>query len=156
MLGGNYYGYIMADRVNASNIAVVNLVSADDYVACVVGSEMYASWPIEALKAQAVIARTYAMTVSSYDKYGIDVTDDTRTQAYKGTAAETDATRRAAAETSGKVVLYNGKPRRHFSERAAAARRRMCIPRGAAGKGSTIYRASKTRTRTARMSLCGA
>ncbi len=89
-------------------------VSADDYVACVVGSEMYASWPIEALKAQAVIARTYAMTVSSYDKYGIDVTDDTRTQAYKGTAAETDATRRAAAETSGKVVLYNGKPAQTF------------------------------------------
>ena len=114
VLGGNYYGYIMADRIHANGIAVVNLVSADDYVACVVGSEMYASWPIEALKAQAVIARTYAMTVSSYDQYGIDVTDDTRTQAYKGTSAETDATRRAAAETSGKVVLYNGKPAQTF------------------------------------------
>lgn len=114
VLGGNYYGYIMADRVHASNIAVVNLVSTDDYVACVVGSEMYASWPIEALKAQAVIARTYAMTVSSYDSYGIDVTDDTRTQAYNGTSAETDATRRAATETSGKVVLYNGAPAQTF------------------------------------------
>lgn len=54
------------------------------------------------------------MTVSSYDSYGIDVTDDTRTQAYNGTSAETDATRRAATETSGKVVLYNGAPAQTF------------------------------------------
>lgn len=127
--GGNYYGYILADRVNSSAIAVVNLVGLDDYVACVVGSEMYASWPIEALKAQAVIARTYAMTVTSYDKYGIDVTDDTRTQAYKGTSAETAATRRAASETSGKVVLYNGKPAQTF----------FCASSG--GKTADVYSA---------------
>lgn len=105
-----YYGYILADRIHSSAIAVVNMVSTDDYVACVVGSEMYPSWHIEALKAQAVIARTYAMTTTNYSKYGIDVTDDTRTQAYNGISSETKNTRRAADETSGNVVLYNGSP----------------------------------------------
>lgn len=129
VLGRSYYGYIMADRIHADAIAVVNLVSPDDYVACVVGSEMYASWPIEALKAQAVIARTYAMTVTSYDKYGIDVTDDTRTQAYKGIAGETQATRRAADETSGRVIMYNGKIAQTF----------FCASSG--GKTADVYSA---------------
>lgn len=108
--GSKYYGYMLADRINSSAIAIVNMVSFDDYVACVVGSEMYPSWHIEALKAQAVIARTYAMTTTSYKKYGIDVTDDTRTQAYKGISAETASTRKSADETSGIVVLYNDSP----------------------------------------------
>lgn len=75
---------------------------------------MYSTWHIEALKAQAVIARTYAMTTSSYKNYGINVTDDTRTQAYKGISRETASTRRAADETSGIVVLYNGSPAQTF------------------------------------------
>lgn len=109
-----YYGYILADRTYSSGISIVNLVGMDDYVACVVGSEMYASWPIEALKAQAVIARTYACASTSYHAYGIDVTDDTRSQAYYGTDKETEATRRAAAETSGVIVLYQDVPAQTF------------------------------------------
>ncbi len=112
--GTKYYGYILADRVHSDSISVVNLVSFDDYVACVVGSEMYSTWPIEALKAQAVIARTYALTTSSYKSYGIDVTDDVRSQAYRGTSRETQSTRRAANETSGVVVLYNSLPAQTF------------------------------------------
>ncbi len=108
--GKSYRGYIVADRINSSAIAIVNLVDFDDYTAAVVGSEMYASWHIEALKAQAVVARTYAATVKSYKSYGIDVTDDTRTQAYNGVQSETASTRRAAQETSGRLVLYKGNP----------------------------------------------
>ncbi len=108
--GRSYRGYILADRINSSAIAVVNLVDFDDYTASVVGSEMYASWHIEALKAQAVVARTYAATVKSYKNYGIDVTDDTRTQAYNGISSETASTRQAAQETSGIIVLYNQAP----------------------------------------------
>jgi len=106
--GKNYHGYLVADRIHSDKIAVVNLVDFDDYLASVVGSEMYASWHIEALKAQAVIARTYAMTVTSYKSYGIDVTDDTRTQAYNGVSSETASTRRAAQETNGILILYKG------------------------------------------------
>ncbi len=108
--GKSYRGYIVADRINSSAIAIVNLVDFDDYTAAVVGSEMYASWHIEALKAQAVVARTYAATVKSYKSYGIDVTDDTRTQAYNGIQSETASTRQAAQDTSGRLVLYKGAP----------------------------------------------
>ena len=106
---GEYRGAIMADRTYSKAVSVVNLVDMDDYLASVVGSEMYPTWHIEALKAQAVIARTYALTRSAYDKYGIDVTDDTRTQAYSGVAKETESTYKAAHETSGMVVKYNGR-----------------------------------------------
>ncbi len=108
--GHKYRGYMVFSRSSGSDMALINLVQTDDYVASVVGSEMYASWHIEALKAQAVIARTYACQTSSYSQYGIDVTDDTRTQAYDGTEKETESTRRAAFETSGVVVLYKGQP----------------------------------------------
>lgn len=106
---GEYRGAIMADRTYSKAVSVINLVDIDDYLASVVGSEMYPTWHIEALKAQAVIARTYALTRTGYKGYGIDVTDDTRTQAYKGVSQETESTYRAAHETSGMVVKYNGK-----------------------------------------------
>ena len=112
--GREYYGYIVADRIYSNDIAIINLVSSDDYVACVVGSEMYSTWHIEALKAQAVIARTYAMTSTSYKNYGIDVTDDTRSQAYYGLERETESTRRAADETSNMILLYKDKPAQTF------------------------------------------
>lgn len=108
--GKQYRGYLIAERRDNSDMSVINLVQMEDYLAGVVGSEMYASWPIEALKAQAVIARTYACATTSYAGYGIDVTDDTRTQAYGGVEKETDATWRAAQETSGVMILYNGAP----------------------------------------------
>jgi len=127
--GSEYYGYIVCDRIHTDKIAVLNLVSTDDYVACVVGSEMYSTWHIEALKAQAVIARTYAMTTTSYKSYGIDVTDDTRSQAYYGLSRETESTRRAADETSGVVLLYNGKPAQTF----------FCASSG--GKTADVYSA---------------
>lgn len=108
--GRRYRGYMLVSRRAGSDMSVINLVGMDDYIASVVGSEMYPTWPIEALKAQAVVARTYVCQITGYQKYGIDVTDDTRTQAYGGIEKETDSTRRAAYETSGVVVLYGGKP----------------------------------------------
>lgn len=112
--GKQYRGFLIAERREGSDMSVINLVGMDDYLAGVVGSEMYASWHIEALKAQAVIARTYACATTSYSGYGIDVTDDTRTQAYGGVEKETDATRRAAQETSGVMILWNGAPAQTF------------------------------------------
>lgn len=106
---GEYRGAIIADRTYSKGVSVVNLVDLDDYLASVVGSEMYPSWHTEALKAQAVIARTYALGSTGYLSYGIDVTDDTRTQAYKGIAKETESTYNAAHSTSGIVVMYKGK-----------------------------------------------
>jgi len=87
-------------------LALVNELGLEQYVASVVGSEMGGSWPLEALKAQAVAARSYA--VSAGLKYGIaHVSDTTYDQAYRGVAAESPATLRAAEETRGEV-LVNG------------------------------------------------
>ena len=67
------------------------------------------SWPIEALKAQAVAARTYAVATmkpgATFDLY-----PDTRSQVYGGVAAEVASTNQAIAATAGEVVTYDGQP----------------------------------------------
>ena len=75
----------------------------------VVGDESPPSWPLEALKAQAVAARTYALTTMK-PTAGFDVYPDTRSQVYGGVAAEEASTDAAVAQTSGEVVTYNGQP----------------------------------------------
>ena len=67
------------------------------------------SWPAEALKAQAVAARTYAITTASGGD-GFDQYADTRSQVYRGVAAETPTTDAAVAATRGQVVTYDGEP----------------------------------------------
>jgi stage II sporulation protein D len=68
---------------------------------------MPSSWPIEALKAQAVAARSYALA-GAVDGNGFDLYDDTRSQVYEGIAGETPATNRAVRTTRKQVVMYGG------------------------------------------------
>ena len=75
----------------------------------VVARESPSSWPTEALKAQAVAARTYAITTSKAGA-GFDQYADTRSQVYGGVAAETPSTNAAVAATRGQVVTYDGEP----------------------------------------------
>src|SRR5205807_1005231 len=86
-----------------------NAIGLDDYVRGVVAAEMPSSWAAQALAAQAVAARTYALTSgvggSAYQLY-----PDTRSQEYGGGAAETAATNAAVAATRGQIVTYNGSP----------------------------------------------
>jgi stage II sporulation protein D len=84
---------------------VVNHVAVDVYLRGVVPLEMPASWPVEALKAQAIAARSYALrrihpTTGTFDLY-----DDTRSQVYRGQRAENPATDAVITSTSGKVLL---------------------------------------------------
>jgi len=80
-----------------------------EYLSSVVGSEMYHHWPLEALKAQAVAARSYALThhVRPASDY-FDLDNTQRFQAYKGVAWETANTQRAIVETAGEFISYNG------------------------------------------------
>lgn len=90
-------------------LLAVNFVFLHDYLSSVVGSEMYVYWPIEALKAQAVAARSYALThhVRYADRhYDLDNTE--RYQAYLGVAKETNTTQQAVYETSGEFISYDG------------------------------------------------
>src|SRR4051794_6869947 len=105
---GAYRGFLEL-RPGAFGLNAVNAAALDDYVRGVVSAESPSSWPIEALKAQAVAARTYAITTSKGGT-GWDQYPDTRSQMYRGIAAETPSTNQAVAETAGQVVTYQGKP----------------------------------------------
>ena len=89
------------------------MVELEDYVRGVVSKESPASWPMEALKAQAVAARSYALSTAAHGS-GFDVFDDTRSQAYGGIGAETAKTDQAVAATHLQVVLYRGKVAQTF------------------------------------------
>jgi stage II sporulation protein D len=107
---GRYRGAIEV-RPKPGGVMAVNAVGLEDYVRGVISAESPAGWPAEALKAQAVAARTYAVTTNvGTTTDGIDQYADTRSQMYKGVAAEFPATDAAVAATSGEVVAYQGRP----------------------------------------------
>jgi stage II sporulation protein D len=83
---------------------VVNHVSIEHYLRGVVPTEMPSTWPVEALRAQAIAARSYAL-YRVHPSGSFDVYDDTRSQVYRGRRAETTATNAAVRNTAGKVLL---------------------------------------------------
>jgi stage II sporulation protein D len=90
-------------------INAINAVGVDDYVQGVIPVESPASWPAEALKAQAVAARTYALATSKGGA-GFEQYPDTRSQVYGGAGVETAATNAATQATAGQLVTYQGTP----------------------------------------------
>lgn len=105
---GTYRGSLEF-RPTGAGVETVNAVGLDDYVRGVVAAEMPAGWAMEALEAQAVAARTFAIT-NSVGGDGFSLYDDTRSQMYGGVGSETPKTDAAVAATSGQVVTYNGQP----------------------------------------------
>ena len=91
--------------VGGSAVRAINHVSLETYLPSVVGSEMPASWPQAALRAQAVAARTYALRQRK-PAAPFDVSATVASQVYKGVDAETPATRQAVASTRGQVLIY--------------------------------------------------
>ena len=91
-------------------LSVVNHVDMEEYLLGVVPSEMPASWPLEALKAQAVAARTYAASnLGRHARSGFDLCFDIHCQAYGGVAVEHAATSTAVRQTAGTVATYGGR-----------------------------------------------
>ncbi len=89
----------------------VNVVTLDEYVQGIIASEMPAGFPQEALRAQAVLARTYALKHKSKHKaYGYDLCDAQNCQVYGGVTAETEAGNTAVENTLGQVMTYQNKP----------------------------------------------
>jgi len=94
-----------------SGINAVNIVNLEEYLYGVVPSEIPASWPKEALKAQAVAARSEAFKkVGRHKNEGFDFCAEVHCQSYKGIEQETQRTNEAVDETRGEVMLYKGKP----------------------------------------------
>lgn len=97
--------------VNARDgkLSVVNVIALEEYLLGVVPREMPALWPQEALKAQAVAARTYALrSMGNYISEGFDLVDTPLSQAYGGLSVEHIRTSEAVAATRGQVLTYNG------------------------------------------------
>ena len=95
----------------APRVNLVNIVEVEDYVPGVVANESIASFAIEALKAQAVAARGYAIAnVGNYVArgYPFDIVDSSASQVYRGVISEHVNAVRAASETFGLVATYNG------------------------------------------------
>ena len=98
-----YRGGIELSLFNGK-LAVINELPLEQYLVSVLGSEMSKEWPLEALKAQAVAARTFALKQGV--KYQIaHVTDTTTDQAYKGLAGEFAAAQQAVQATQGEVIV---------------------------------------------------
>ena len=93
-------------------LVLVNELYLEDYLKKVVPSEMPASYAKEALKAQAVCARTYAFmqrTSNTYSAFGAQIDDSTKFQVYNNTEPD-EQTAQAVQETYGKMLYYNGNP----------------------------------------------
>lgn len=107
--GYRYYGAFRYERRDGGNLTVVNIVPLEDYVKGSVPHEMSPSWPIEALKAQAVCARTYAVIhQGKHEKDGFDLCPTTDCQMYLGLNRSSESTDRAVDETAGKYAWYDG------------------------------------------------
>jgi len=107
-VGGSAYRGRLVASLDGKALDVVDVIALESYVKGVVPAEMPSTWLPEALKAQAVAARSYALANLAkgrpYDLYG-----DGRSQMYGGVAAETPATDAAVDATRGQVVTYAGK-----------------------------------------------
>lgn len=112
--GQQYYGGFRFERINGGDSTVVNIVGADDYVRGLLPYEMSPSWPLEALKAQALAAKNYAIGKkvpgSDHDKtYHFDLCTTTHCQVYRGVGRANETTNRAVDEVAGQWIYYNGK-----------------------------------------------
>ena len=105
-----YRGRIEVFANRRGSLTVVNVIGLEDYVKGVVPNEL--SFPaLEALKAQAIAARTYALkNRDQFGSEGFDLLPTTRSQVYGGLTTETTLTTRAVDETRGVVATYNGQP----------------------------------------------
>lgn len=112
-VGGDEYRGEIILQCGSSGITVVNRVDLESYVKGVVGTEMSPDWPAEALKAQAVAARTFALYTRDEGKHqgdGYSICATTHCQVYGGTEDESPSVTKAVDGTYGQIMTYSGKP----------------------------------------------
>ncbi|MBD2094504.1 SpoIID/LytB domain-containing protein [Trichocoleus sp. FACHB-591] len=108
-VGDRWYRGRLLLMVRPSGLLAVNHVLLRDYLYSVVGAEVSPSWPMAALKAQAIAARSYALTY--YFKPATDfyhIGDDEQYQVYAGAEKEANRTYQAVNETAGEFISYRG------------------------------------------------
>lgn len=91
-------------------IRVVSISYLEDYVKGVTASEVYSSWPAEALKCQAIVARSYTLyTAGKHNSDGFDICNKPHCQSYNGIGSVADSIDAAVDATKGLIVTYDGK-----------------------------------------------
>ena len=106
-VGNKRYAGKLNIFIRDNEILIVNVIGIEKYLSSVVGSEMPAKWPLEALKAQAIASRTYALKQKGNPLYDIDSTN--MNQVYIGLEAGTHKTKRAVNSTRSLVLTYKNK-----------------------------------------------
>lgn len=108
-VGDRWYRGVVRLIREGDRLLAINYVQLEDYLYSVVGAEMPAYWPLEALKAQAVAARSYAIVHiirPAHTHYDLGAT--TRWQAYEGIKAESNVSQTAVEATRGLFLSYQG------------------------------------------------
>ena len=110
--GTDYRGVMkVIPTVGADGMTVINEVPIEEYLYGVVPKEAPPQWQANALRAQAVAARTYALAHrGGYGAQGFDVVDTITSQVYGGFSAETPQTNEAVNDTAGEIITYQGRP----------------------------------------------
>ncbi|QIB69289.1 SpoIID/LytB domain-containing protein [Aminipila butyrica] len=107
--GSTYRGGILFN-VTSGSLTIINLLSVEDYLYGVINAELSRTYPAEALKTQAVAARSYAIcNLGNHKSYGFDLCSTTHCQVYKGVSDEYPETIQAVDETKGETIQYDGK-----------------------------------------------
>lgn len=110
-LDGRRYRGALELRHKGGGLTAVNIVPVDGYLRSVVPEEMPVDWPAEAIKAQSVAARSFALASRGrHASEGYDLCTTTHCQLYTGTAAEKSVSNAAIKATRGEVLTYGGKP----------------------------------------------
>src|SRR5689334_3675245 len=108
VLDGVYRGSIEIRTASGPGLNAINALPLESYVRGVVPNESPSGWPAAALQAQAVAARTYAITAGVGGR-GFDQYADVRSQMYRGYLSETPSTAAAVDSTRSQVVTYGGR-----------------------------------------------
>lgn len=107
----SYRGGVSVRMDKNMKLTVINVLPLEEYLYGVVPREMPSSWKEEALKAQAVAARTYTIrNLNKFEKLGFDICTTQNCQVYGGLSAENPRTNRAVDETRGLLMYYQNQP----------------------------------------------
>ena len=107
--GVHYRGPLLVMLSAAGAVNIIEKIDLEEYLLGVLPYEMSHSWPLEALKAQAVAARTFTlMTMKNTKNKDFDLYSDVRSQMYKGTVKTYDSVKKAVGGTKGEVLKYKG------------------------------------------------
>jgi stage II sporulation protein D len=108
--GRTFAGNIQLARKDNGKLLVINRIDLEDYVRGILYHEVSHYWPMEVLKAQAIVCRTYAVyQIQESKRKDYDVTSDTYSQVYGGRTSERYRTNKAVEQTRGQVLAYQDK-----------------------------------------------